>query len=113
MLLFISLLAIGRLIKEIAWPPDRYIPLVTFIVAVVGAIMLGDPSAVSFEAPEPEVRLAFIGVVVWLVAWLSHKLVLHHFEEWITNKVKSIFPGAKAKEEERVNPDVTPDRPSD
>lgn len=115
-LLFVALIAIGRLIKEIVWPPDRYIPLVLFFVSVTGSIMLGDPSAVNHEEPSPNTRLALVGVVIWLVAWLSYRLLLQHFEAWIDAKVKAFLPGAKAKTDkvedrkfEREVPNGSPD----
>ena len=107
MLLFLSLLAIGRLIKEIKWPPPRFIPLVLFFVSIAGAVVLGDPGAVSPNEPSPKTRLAFVGIVMWLLVWISHKLLLQYIEEWLMGKLKAVLPKSKAviAEEGNGSPD--------
>lgn len=97
-LLFISLFAIGRLVKEIGWPPPRFIPLVLCIAAVGGTLWLGAPGAVTQDVKDPNAALVCVGLAIWLLAWILHKAMLQHMEEWCIEKVKALLPQHKRQE---------------
>lgn len=94
-LLFLSLFAIGRLIKEVGFPPARFIPLVLCIASVGGTLWFGMPGKVSQEVKDPNAALVSIGLVLWLFAWILHKAAIQHIEDWVISKFKAFLPQPK------------------
>lgn len=85
-IIFLALIAIGYLLQIVAWPPNRFIPAILCLISIVAFIRLGESGLVG-EVPHPQERLAVIGVIVWLGAWMTHKILLARLEGWIKKKV--------------------------
>lgn len=86
-----ALIAIGYLLRLLPWIPAKFTPLILCIVSIAAFIRMGEPGLVG-EVPHPEERLAVVGVIVWLLVWLAHKLVLQYIEDWVVKKVKKFLP---------------------
>lgn len=97
-LLLVSLFGIGRLIKEVGWPPPRFIPLILCAVSVGGTLWLGMPGEVPPQISDPNAVLVFVGLTLWLVAWIVHKAALQYLEDWIEAKVSAFLGKNKPKE---------------
>ena len=90
-LLIAAVLVTGYIIKGIPWIPNTIIPLITFAVCVSGNVLLGDVGQVSPFTSTPQVRLGFVGVAYWGIAWLIHNQGLARLEKFLPAPLRSLI----------------------
>jgi hypothetical protein len=83
-LLVMAVIAVHHLLRVSTFP-NQWIPLVTFLVAVFGEVLLGE-LPVESRAAYPKARLVVVGIVIWLIAWLLEAQVLNRLKRFVSKK---------------------------
>lgn len=82
-LVFLACLAVGYLLRIVRPFPNRFIPL---SVTIAGAIAYSLVTWVSGQAGPVWVRACLIGLVIGFVAWLCHRLLIKHLENFLKRR---------------------------
>ncbi len=74
------LIALGYAFKFVPKLPNKFIPPILLVLAVIAYPMVADNGKAPYTMRYPIVRQAMTGVVIWFVAWAVHGLVL---KRWV------------------------------
>lgn len=85
-LVFLSCIVVGYALRFIKRFPNDGIPVVVILWGALAMLFIADPRANSMPARIWTSRNVFIGLVIGMVAWLTHKLVLSKLEDLISAK---------------------------
>jgi hypothetical protein len=89
-LVLFSCIIVGYVLRFIKRFPNDGIPVAVILWGALAMLVLADPRASTMPARVWTMRNLCIGLVIGMIAWLSHKIILAKIEDFILSK----FPGA-------------------
>ena len=85
---FLLCIASGYLVKLIPWIPNKAIPVICIIAGPVWYPFLTSTGRVSPDSQHPWVRIIGTGLIIGVVAWMTHNAVIWRVENWIKIKLQ-------------------------
>lgn len=85
-LVFLSCVVVGYALRFIKRFPNDGIPVVVILWGALAMLFIADPRATTMPARIWTARNVFVGLIIGMVAWLTHKMLLSKIENLISAK---------------------------
>lgn len=83
-LTIVSILIVGFVLKLVNRFPNDYIPAVGALVGLVVYPLIADTAKMDYTVRLPWLRQMFIGLALWLIAWIIHEKAIKRLPKWLS-----------------------------
>ena len=83
-------IVIGYILRFIRSFPNDGIPVVVVLVGALAMILLAEPRAANMPVRAWVARHIIAGLILGLIAWLSHRLIIKRIEDYVTGQFPAV-----------------------